>query len=762
MGFKYKQVGVNSLLLNFEGKYSVTAEALGAVNEKAQIIIDTRFWQGESAKSFKQYLSDVYPPIIASFDKALEAIYATIKLYNSGYMDIDGSTSAVVDEAELNQLIVDVDSRAKMMSSISDTAQRTVHSVSDIGRIPYSGITSFENTAKSMVRHLQDLRDAINENETKYLNEANGHLVTLINATLDLINAQQKTDIANYSQAALVESPEYQALAEAYNVVADDIETNVEAIEQATKDRDQLVQTLQEEYEERVRQAEKAKFWVGVACVVASVAVTVATGGAAAPLAGVITGAVTGAVSAGVGSYYDQKIGTLACAGKVSWGKVAGDAFIGGTIGAATSAIGAGFDKWAGGLKSTGMKLFAEKVGIGGLKKAAQGFATDTIQGTYDSGGNILEGLASGFDLRKRASEFGGGCVSTGIKQGMGALEKNDKVQKLFSGKAGEGSVTNDAVLKDPSVLSTLGKSAWHGTIETVAGSGSTFTKTLIAEGDIKKAWNKATDLQTNTQTFLESTASEFMTEELTQLHSKREKDLDKLQKEVDDKVKEQNKKIDKKQDKLEEMGIKRTKNGGVDFSDSDAMVAQTEIELTYDTSSKNIEGDGRPADYEKAYNQLVAEGKIDKNEYVLVKDMNKDQKQAYNADKEAKGVQRGGAIVKTNEDGSMTYYTIHHMDDYDVRTGKSTVQLVETDVHKQTTGHGGSREQIQTTANSDIMKQYQNIGKTGQKQAIDNSKISSGSFDRDKKARNDEAVKSYNFDTPDSSRYTFMTASDT
>jgi hypothetical protein len=59
-------------------------------------------------------------------------------------------------------------------------------------------------------------------------------------------------------------------------------------------------------------------------------------------------------------------------------------------------------------------------------------------------------------------------------------------------------------------------------------------------------------------------------------------------------------------------------------------------------------------------------------------------------------------------------------------------------------------------------MKQYQNIGKTGQKQAIDNSKISSGSFDRDKKARNDEAVKSYNFDTPDSSRYTFMTASDT
>ena len=764
MGITYRQLGVNQLISNSENKKNAIGAALQAVSEKSEIIVSNGRWQGKAADSVKQYMQDVYPAILASFSKALEDINRTVNEYTMDYRAIEHNSEAVISESELSNIEQRVEQYGKAMSGISDDTRRLLNNISDIGQIPYGGIPSVENQTRDLVRRLKELRENIVQIESTYQDQATGHLADLITAALNLIKAQAKTDIAAYSQEALIQSPEYIALAQAYEVVADELEADAERIEKAQRAKEDLVQQLQEEYEERVRQAEKAKFWVGVACVVASVAVTVATGGAAAPLVGIATGAVTGAVSAGVSSYFDQSIGTVGCPGKVSWGKVFADAAVGGAIGAATSAIGAGFDKLGSGLTSTGFKKVATKVVLGGAKKAAQGFATDTIQGTYDAlttGGNVLKGMTSGFDLRKRASEFGAGCVSTGIKEGMGAIEKNDKVQKIFSPKTADGAITNDAVLKDSSMLNTLGNSAWHGAIETVAGSAGTFTKTLIAEGDVNKALDQALDVRTNAQTFLESTASEFATEELNKVYSKREKDLDKLQKEVDDKVKEQNKKIDKKQELLDEQGITRTENGGVDFKDSEAMVAETEIELTYDKSKKNIEGDGRPDDYENAYNQLVAEGKIDKDEYVLVKNMNKDQKQAYKEDKEAKGAKSGGAIVKMNDDGSMTYYTIHHKDDYDVRTGKSTVQLVETDAHKMTTGHGGSREQIKTTAESEILKQYQEIGNTGRKQALDQAKINDGAFDRDAKAREKEQEQDQPGIPTSGSRYHFMSSAD-
>ncbi len=770
MAITYRQLGINSLVVNFNrGEYGAIGSALQQINERSTAIVDNSHWQGKAADSVKGYMQDVYPAILAGLGEALEGISAAIDSYASEYRAIEKNSEAVISEAELENIEHRVDRYGKTMSGISDDAKRTLKGISDIGHIPYNGIPSVENQTRDLVRRLKELREKIVEIESTYQDEMTGHVASLVTAALNLIKAQTKTDITAYSREALVTSPEYIALAEAYTVVADELEANTEKIEQARKDSDALVQQLQEEYEERVRQAEKAKFWVGVACVVASVAVTVVTGGAAAPLVGIATGAVTGAVSAGVGSYFDQSIGTVGCPGKVSWGKVFGDAAVGGAIGAATSAIGAGFDKWGGSLTSSGLKKVAQKAAIGGLKKATQGLAQDSIQGGYDalvSGGNVLEGIGKGFDLKNRRADFAGGFVSSGIKEGLGQLEENrgwftkdsDREQPTYK-NAGQ-------VIANPSLSTgeTLGKAAWHGSIETIAGSGSSFASTLVKEGDLNKAWNAATDIEKNAETFVLSTTAEFATE--TGLKARANRKLEQAQRKADQTACDGNKDIENKYGEWEKKGIKHTKNGGPDFSDSPDMAGQAQVELTYAENVNETHKDGTPRtqaeieqarddagrgqDYKNAYNKMVADGTIDPNEYVL-----KD----------------SGAVVRTDpKTGKETAYTFHHVDDYDVRTGKGTMQLVKTSTHEDTLGNSGSRSQIQHAYGdddlADTVRQYNNVGQSanqGRKTALDNKKINDKMADASYKKYNSEEKpnESSSEEQISKSRFSFMTSAD-
>ena len=694
MSFVYKHDGINSLLLGYEGKYGKINESLGLIQERSDALVHTDFLSGNRADAAKQYLEDVYPAIGAGFGKALEGLYAAVLEYNQDALGIDDDIHAVIPENELVTRLAWAEKRKTLIPQIASSGEQACARVRDLVSLPRIDAEYVVRNAEHVIKLLKNVRESIQQNEDTYQNKAAVDVCELIDATLAFIKAQGNTkNISEYSRAKMSSSPEYARLVKAYTVVADDIDACADKLEKAQETRDKLVTTLQEEYEERLREAEKAKFWCGVLCVVASVVVTVATGGAAAPAVGIIMGAATGALNAGVSSYFDQKVGTLACPGKVDGWKVAGDALIGGAVGAATSAIGMGFDKASKSFGTVG------KIVMGGAKKATQGAATDAINAVGNSvfyGEDLGEGLSKVVDFKKRGLEFAGGCISTGIKEGGKKLEEKNG---WFTGKDGfenreyEGA---SQVKTDHSatVLERAEKSLYHAGVETVASSTSTFTTTWIKEGDASVAWDKVKD--SAGEIFLTSATEEFASEmveyhkESKALKEQNEK-LDKVQEAVDEETQEFNaKKLAKKYADMEEKGIKKTKNGGFDFSESGDMAAQTDIELTYKDPAEcgganpkqSAEDSSRRNDYQNAYDKMVKEGKIDEKEYVMRTN--------------SKGQITGGVDrIDPNTGEVLDSYTFHHVDNYDVRSGKSTVQLVRTETHKESLGHAGSEKQI-------------------------------------------------------------------
>jgi len=689
MAITYRQQGVSDLMLKSDQKLGAVNQALSVVYKSSDTIINNEGWQGASADSVKMYMEDVYPAVLGSFSLAIQELNAAVKYYVEDYRGIEHASDAVISESELQSIENRLDRYIRSMSGISGDVSRSLHRVADIGQIPYSGITSLENQTADLVRRLRELRETVSKIEGDAQSRIAGIVISLITDTLNLIKAQKKTDIGAYSRAELVQSPEYQQLAKSYEVAAQDIEANTERIERAQQAANELVEQLQEEYEERQRKAGIVKFLVGAACVVASVAVTVATAGMAAPViaaATIATGVVTGAASAGIGSIMDQQIGTLAGPGKIDWGRAALDSAVGGVIGGVTSAIGLKFDAVSQGIKGSGALDVTKRILIGGAKKTAQGFATDTIQGTYDaamSGGSVIEGMTSGFDLRKRVADFGSGCASTGVKEGMKAIEKKNN---WFTGE--KKSENRDFKYKGQRTVNemTLGdravKSAFHGGVETIAGSAGNFTSELINTGNMRSAVDKALDLETNLTTFAAAAGGEMAAETVEyrrekQALAKYDEQLDQIQKESDEYIANKNKNNQKKYDDWAKKGIGHTENGCPDYHDSPELVAEVKMEGTYSnnpdkSADYNKNTLSRKEDYFNAFEKMD----LPPNEYEI---------------------QNNGHVIRKDPvtGKKIGDYTMHHVADYNVRDGSFTMQLVPTDLHDASGYHAGGNGQL-------------------------------------------------------------------
>lgn len=691
--FKYNHDAVSGLFLDVRGRYGSVMAALETNDKKSQQVMEGDAWLGNKADNVRDYLGNVYPAINAGFAKAMEALESRVETYNSDCLAIDGDKHAVIHEEKVLKTKTEIYAIGRSMMPIGDEANEALGKVSDIAPIRKVELTQLGTMLDKVQEELQDLTDSINKNESSYEKQFSQDIADLIKKTVDFITyAQAQKDITKFSAQSLSGSKEYLALAKAYDKVSNSLEADEAKIAKARKTNDAMVAELQKEYEERVQKAQRLKFLAGVVCVVATVAVSAVTCGAGAVVAGAITGAVTGGISAGIGSYADQQIGTLACPGKIDKGQIFMKAFEGAVVGGVTGAIGGKFDSLK--VAGSGLKAVGQKAVVAGCKKIAQGVASRGLEGVFHGeldGGKV-------FSLKQMAGDFAGGFAGSVVTSGISSLMP--KSWKPEPQKGTLNPVRSDSTQLVANQTLDLGtrmeRAVGNGFIATASNTASIFASESVKSGSVTEGWNKATDVERIATDFATSTATAAGTEYINYRQDQRT--LEKLQQQVDEGAQNYNNLYEKSHEKWRGMGVGETKNGGPTFSGNEGCIGETKIEQTY--TKDHGPSTYRAEDYQNAFNRMVETGQIDPNDFDIS--------------------QINGGNVTRLSDGKE--YVLHHLDDYDVRSGQTSMQLVEKDLHDATKPHAGATSQIEHAYEDynaeQKLNRYNNLNGIAQKDA--------------------------------------------
>ncbi|MCR4886550.1 MAG: hypothetical protein K5919_06525 [Clostridiales bacterium] len=766
MGYVFDHPSLIELIYDMNKQKPVWDEGLKKMGDSSQKLANSTHFSGKGADNMKNYFADVYPQITSMLSGCVYDLRGILSMYNEAFQTIEedqkNTSEAHYEEREMTDFADALSYHPGTTQLIDNNTRTALNKVADIASIPYAGTEGFENDLRKMIKKISELNTQIIEMEANYSGPGIEKVQASIAAVIEFLQDQlAMKDIANYSPEALVQSPSYQKMAKTYNEMYDEIEANAEKIQHAQEAEGEMLQAL---YEKRVEEAKKAKFWASVVCIVISAAVTVATGGAAAPLVMAATGAVTGAISAGVGSYYDQKIGSPACPGEVSWGRVFTDAAVGGAVGAITSYAGGAISKGASAVAGKVTSKLGQtmiKAAGGGLKKVVNNGITNVINSGYESirdgtsftdnmnakyggggwkgylstiGGDFVAGTtsslvssassgllsktplaASGDDsymerIIKSGVEGGVSDIASGISSRYTSTVTKEIIGSAIDGepidlgaiheKAKDKALDGDEILMDAISGTVGGAASGAGNLRRERKEKAEFEKKQAelekakeeekiakakekqAEEKLKEVAAEADDAEKDLKKAQKNLAKANEKKEAAEADfDEKDKQMDKYQEQVDEFAQKKNSpKLDKetgeyldcaeRAEKEGFEGITKTENGGPEFKDSEYIYVNENGEkavVKIKITTTGNEGSDRRQDYKNTYDALVEQGVLspENSEY-----------------------KNGGIYV----DGKR--YTVQHMDDYDVRSGESTVELVERDAHESTYPHGGSVSQ--------------------------------------------------------------------
>lgn len=704
--------GVNSLVIEFNaGKLAQLSDALDSAQKATDHIIKHQGWQGNKATNTKDYLTYAHGATINTFMAALKSAYDHLLLYRDAAERIESGHYAIIPENELLSLSARLLTSAALFASMGEYAESIVKSVESIGHVSFSGFDSLTDNTKKLSEKLDTLDQDIVSNESTYQQLFESDKAAFA-AIRNMIASQRGMDPSKFSTQALANNKTYQELGQQFQALCEEIGKNEDKVKAAQESYQKTYDALVKEYEERKKAAEKKKFWLGVLTAVGSAVIIAATGGAGA----VVIGGIAGAINAAGSSYLDQGVGSVGCVGRVDFKQVLNAGAFGFATGALTS--------WAGGAISAKGTSVIAKYGMTGVKKvvtkAAFSGATSAVNGAisragdacYDSirsGESVLGTLDNMWnaatDFKQVAGDFAGGFTGSVISQGIESV--SDKLgEKVFAEDKGRREYTAKQVLPGqvPSGTEQVYQVLSETAKETGKGIGKRFTSTLVKTGDIEAAWNSATDLQQISSDILTTIGSETATRTIenekmkASFQAEVEEELDDIQNKVNAKLTQEN---EQNAELCDELGINRTKTGVPDFKGRPECLGETEYEAQY-VDPKEVEGRVKQGEvntdnprqtakdtasnWEKkaAYDNMVKNGQLDSDRYEW----------------------KNGSVTD-KETG--TKYTMHHVE-YDVKTGKGRMQLVETKAHKGI-HHSGSASQRDSAYNDynvdEVMEKY-------------------------------------------------------
>lgn len=651
MAYKYEHPLISSMLVQIGNHAVVWNEKVTAVINQADVLATSANMDSEVIGKAKEYLALTYPMIGEMLYMAIGALDGLANLYSSEYIDLDGNYYAVIDQKELTDYAKKLNSYAGDIPVIDDAIKKALDAISDISDIPYAGLLKYTLLLQEKAKKVTELNDNITAIEDNYKSTQTQKLRDMITSLEGMIKkAMSVSNLRDFNPDFYVKSPEFQQAVNSYNQLYDEMTEKQEELTKAYEANSDMFVQLEKDYEERVKAAQTAKIVTGVVAVVASVTVTVATGGAAAPLVMAGVSAATGFVSGSVNSYFDQRIGSVYCPGKVSAGKVFASGVGNAVISFGTSMLGAG----AGNLTS----------------KLTEGVTSEVGKAVIKIGVNAGKDVIVGVGKRMISTSIETGSLKEGAKNAFNL--KNivaDGLSSAVSGTVGEvcSSFLTVDVSSADSGLKRTGKNVLNGVIKEVPkGASERFTDTLVKEGNLGEAAEKAFDVPSLLGDAVSGATSEVTEDKLKQQR------YAKMQKKIDEDTQKWNGREKKSiTDQAQDAGFtnaKATKNGNVSYEDDDAMIRGEDDKPA--KAQIKAQGD-RQDDKETLYNDLRKSGILTEN----------------NSRLETTKSGTKNIYVTDPKTGKEQKCTVHYLDDYNVEDGTYTLELVKDEPHARVFG---------------------------------------------------------------------------
>lgn len=435
MNYKVSYDALDNLYHTIAQQSSAWQEQLTILNGKIKALSESGNVSGQGADHLKAYLQSVHLTLISMISELIALHSSNCLVYKTDYQrNIDQDLHAVLVSNEMAELAGKLRSSEQSAIGIDDRLRYALSGVSDIFSVWYRDITDVVAAHRSAEDFITELNEQIcnleqSHSESDFI--STGEMISSISAFLREMMEADRSFRVSFSPQCLGSSQSFQRMYQSHLQVHAELNEKMDAISAAAESESVRAALLDEEYENRRRNATITNWVVTGVFVVGSVAAIVATGGAATPL--VIGGisAVSGAVIAGTNNLTSQYVeygNLIENRDQIDWGAFGVDTLIGGVTGFVTGYVGAGASQAiTSGLSSTavGSSLLNSqsavvRIGTGAVIGSASEVGSGIISrgaGTLiSSEGDVDEALQSAFNLDSIVYDAAIGGVSGGLR----------------------------------------------------------------------------------------------------------------------------------------------------------------------------------------------------------------------------------------------------------------------------------------------------------------------------------------------------------
>ncbi len=435
MGYKVDYDALDSFYTAIGNQVSNWSTEVEEIQKKFAVLKNTSNMSGEAADNVKNYILYVHETIITLLMQLISTHSNNCFLYKKDYqMNIDTGLHSCIESAELEDFNGRIGGTKSTAIGIDNSLFYVLNGIKDILTIKYDDIEDVARKHDWASNYLTNLNQDILDLEKKHVDNDFNSTTDLISSIKTFINeqlSQNRSYRINFTTESLSSSKAFYGLYQSALCVEEENSSKAEEIETAIENENQRIEDLQEEYEERQKNANVGKWVVTGLCVVGSIAVIAATGGAATPLVVGAVSATSSAIMAGsnnLANQYVQHGNLFENADKIDWGSFGKDVAIAGVTGFVTGSVGAciGGAVTSGLAKTTiGNTLLhsssaAVRIGtgavIGSVSEVTSGAATRAI-GTLITTGDVGEALDDASDVKQIVLDATIGGIGGGINE---------------------------------------------------------------------------------------------------------------------------------------------------------------------------------------------------------------------------------------------------------------------------------------------------------------------------------------------------------
>lgn len=413
---------------------------ISCVHTELSTIVNTTNMTGAAADNLKDYFSSVHFSIIASLMSLIDMHLKNCLLYKDDYQtNIDTDLHATIHLEELEYFKGRVNAINELAVELDGNLASALKEVDDIFSISYDDVTAVSDAHNTVINQITTLDSDIIALEDTHVKNDFVNTEELIESLTSFISEQManprsyKSDFSK--EGFFVSSASFSDLALSVQNVTNEAENKETDVLSAYENHKDRVELLQEEYEERVKEAQVINWVVAGTCVVLSATAIILTAGAATPVVAAVsigTSAVSSATIAGTANLTTQYVehgNIIENADEIDWQSFGKDVAVNAFSGAVTGAIGFGLGKgvdalgktaWVTSKMSTvtnGYAKIAINAGTSAVTETAGGMATRFVNTAIVTGGDFEAAGKDAVDGKQILLDVAIGGTTGGVEE---------------------------------------------------------------------------------------------------------------------------------------------------------------------------------------------------------------------------------------------------------------------------------------------------------------------------------------------------------